>query len=217
MTATTATTLAATTLAAAYALAAEALAAAEARAEAAQNVDYRDAEGDAAIDAAIDAAAAAVDAAEAVRDAARDAYRDSDEPRLWSTSDGGGTVDVECSPADLEDVVAGEWADCWDDDEGRGTWWCHVTATCEATGEQVDVRVEIAPVEPDCDDGNEHDWRHRHVVGNGGGVIVTEVCRHCGKRRITDTWAQDRGDGSQGHTSVAYEAPEEAMDEPEDD
>lgn len=203
-----------TTLAAAYALAAKALVAAEARAEAAQNVDYP---GNAEGDAAIDAAAAAVDAAEAVRDAARDAYRDSDEPRLWSTSDGGGTVEIEASPSELGEKVEADWSDCWDDDGDRGTWWCHVTCRCEATGEQVDVRVEIAPVEPDCADGNDHDWRHRHVIGNGGGVIVTEVCRHCGKRRITDTWAQDRGDGSQGHTSVAYEAPEEAMDEPEDD
>jgi hypothetical protein len=211
------TTTTATTLAAAYAIAAEALAEAEARAEAAQSVDYPGSvDGDAAVDAAIDAAAAVVDAAEAVRDAARDAYRESDEPRMWSTSDGGGTVDVECSPSELEDVVSTDWSDCWDDDAARGTWWCHVTCHCEATGETEHVRVEIAPVEPDCDDEHEdHDWRQRHVVGNGGGVIVTEVCRHCGQRRITNTWAQDAHDGTQGHTAISYESPDE--DESEDD
>ena len=200
-----------------YTLAAEALDAAEARAEESRNVDYPgDVDGDAAIDAAIAVAEAAVDDAEATVDAARAAYRDSDESRLWVTRViGGGTVDIEASPDELQSAVEADWSDCWDDDDGdRGTWWCHVTCHCEATGETEHVRVEIAAQEPDCDGEHDHDWVYRGVVGNGGGVIVTEVCSHCGRQRITDTWAQDAGDGSQGHTSVGYGEPEEETEEP---
>lgn len=28
------------------------------------------------------------------------------------------------------------------------------------------------------------------VRGNGGGIIMTEVCQHCGLYRVTDTWDQ---------------------------
>ena len=30
-------------------------------------------------------------------------------------------------------------------------------------------------------------------------------CAHCGSVRVTDTWAQDAHDGTQGHTRVSYE------------
>lgn len=74
--------------------------------------------------------------------------------------------------------------------------------------------VEINPEEPECS-GDEHDWRSPYSVvggikenpgvwGHGGGVIITEVCRHCGCYRVTDTWAQDRETGEQGLESVEY-------------
>jgi hypothetical protein len=44
------------------------------------------------------------------------------------------------------------------------------------------------------------------VVGHGGGVRITEVCRHCGVRRITDTWATNPCDGTQGYECVEYHA-----------
>ncbi|WP_051246191.1 hypothetical protein [Thioalkalivibrio sp. ALE19] len=65
------------------------------------------------------------------------------------------------------------------------------------------VEVAIHPEEPECTE-SEHDWQSPHdllggleenpgVWGKGGGVVVTEVCRHCGAYRITDTWDQSQG------------------------
>jgi hypothetical protein len=36
-------------------------------------------------------------------------------------------------------------------------------------------------------------------------VIIHEVCVACGLKKITDTWAQNPEDGTQGLTSVRYE------------
>ena len=75
------------------------------------------------------------------------------------------------------------------------------------------------PAEPKCDEGNEHCWESPHdlvgglkenpgVFGHGGGVIINEVCRHCGCRRRTDTWAQRMDTGEQGLHEVSYEVAE---------
>lgn len=76
--------------------------------------------------------------------------------------------------------------------------------------------VEIAAEEPACDGEHEHDWCAPYAVvggirenpgvwGHGGGVIIHEVCRHCGCLRTTDTWAQRHDTGEQGLTSVSFE------------
>lgn len=75
--------------------------------------------------------------------------------------------------------------------------------------------IEIAPTKPDCADGESHDWQSPYCVvgglrenpgvsGHGGGVICTEVCRHCGCYQVTDTWAQNSATGEQGLRSVEY-------------
>lgn len=79
--------------------------------------------------------------------------------------------------------------------------------------------VELHPEEPKCS-GEDHAWASPHsllgglkenpgVWGSGGGVRIKEVCRHCGAYKLTDTWATDPRDGSQGHTSVEYLEPDE--------
>ncbi|HXI78815.1 MAG TPA: hypothetical protein VNH21_16885 [Steroidobacteraceae bacterium] len=76
-------------------------------------------------------------------------------------------------------------------------------------------------VEPDCTAGKEHDWRTPHSVvggvrenpgveGHGGGVIIRDVCSHCGMYRITDTWAQDPQTGEQGLEETTYEDADDA-------
>lgn len=82
--------------------------------------------------------------------------------------------------------------------------------------------IDIDPPEPDCVRGrDDHEWASPHDVlggvaenpgvwGHGGGVVIREVCRHCGAYRETDTWAQDPGTGQQGLTSVSYEDADEA-------
>ena len=47
------------------------------------------------------------------------------------------------------------------------------------------------------------------MYGHGGGVIITEVCRHCGRYQITDTWAQNPENGEQGLTSTEYRDADE--------
>lgn len=83
------------------------------------------------------------------------------------------------------------------------------------------VTVTIEPIEPECAGEHDHDWRSPYSVlggikenpgvwGHGGGVILREVCAHCGRYRITDTWAQRKDTGEQGLESVKYEDADEA-------
>jgi hypothetical protein len=76
------------------------------------------------------------------------------------------------------------------------------------------VRVTLSPEEPKCSAGS-HDWcspyelvggmkENPGVFSNGGGVRIREVCKHCGVSRVTDTWATNRCDGTQGHETVEY-------------
>ena len=78
------------------------------------------------------------------------------------------------------------------------------------------ITVTIDPDEPECEGGEDHDWRSPHSVlggikenpgvwGHGGGAIIKEVCACCGRYKITDTWAQNPENGEQGLTSVEYQ------------
>lgn len=61
------------------------------------------------------------------------------------------------------------------------------------------VSIRIDPPEPECDNSTGHEWVRPHEVLGGmeenpgvwrhrGGVITHEVCPHCGRYRVTDTW-----------------------------
>lgn len=106
-------------------------------------------------------------------------------------------------------------------DYGEGPSWVivYVQEIDETTREEIDdryrVRVTVEADEPSCTE-SEHDWQSPYeilgglrenpgVIGHGGGVIIEEVCMHCGCARTTDTWAQDRATGEQGLESVSYE------------
>lgn len=76
------------------------------------------------------------------------------------------------------------------------------------------VRVTLHPEPPQCR-GEEHVWcspyhilgglkENPGVWGHGGGAMVKEVCSECGVYKLTDTWATNPCDGTQGHTSVEY-------------
>lgn len=89
----------------------------------------------------------------------------------------------------------------------------------EERADEATHRVALEPDEPSCTDGHEHDWCAPHSVvggcaetpgvwGHGAGTFARDVCRHCGWYRLTDTWAQDRTDGTQGLTSTRYEEPD---------
>src|SRR5690606_9177497 len=86
--------------------------------------------------------------------------------------------------------------------------------------EVVEIRIDekrhtitLDPEEPDCTDGQTHDWRERGVRSHGGGVIITKVCAHCGRYRIHDTWAQRSDTGEQGLEAIEYREPDESSRE----
>lgn len=119
-------------------------------------------------------------------------------------------------------AAAEEYADAYDPRDS--TYWVTVYVAYEegTTYPQRDeeCKVRIDPTEPDCADGEEHDWQAPFAVvggieenpgvwGNGGGVRQRTVCAHCGVYREIDTWAQDPADGEQGLESVEYEDADE--------
>lgn len=95
----------------------------------------------------------------------------------------------------------------------------------DADGDRVTVTghgeaVEEPPAAKcvEADDG-EHEWcspfavvggikENPGVQGHGGGVIITEVCRHCGTYRTTDTWAT--GHDGRPTTTVTYREADDA-------
>lgn len=148
----------------------------------------------------------------------------------WTVDDGNCTVyypHAESGSAAAQDYVdGGDWGD--DDD---GTQWIRVYTWREAVGIDGDGyivsenvakarhTITIEPEEPECEDGQDHEWASDHDVvggaednpgvwGHGAGLIYVEHCRRCGCGRHTDTWAQDPATGEQGLTSVRYEPGE---------
>ena len=140
-----------------------------------------------------------------------------------------GNADLHYDTAESGDEAASDYVSEGDWGDSDRTSWVHVTTwrrsvTIDSDGDVDEVKidqdthtVEIEPTEPDCADGHEHEWTNPHdvvggVEGNpgcwgngGGGIILHEVCPHCGWTRITDTWAQDPVTGEQGLTSVEYQ------------
>lgn len=100
--------------------------------------------------------------------------------------------------------------------DAEGTIWIDVYVCCEDTGEQSETStITLDADEPECSE-SEHDWQSPYdllgglkenpgVWGNGGGVVIKEVCMHCGCMRVTNTWAQRPDNGQQGLRSVSHE------------
>lgn len=149
----------------------------------------------------------------------------------WVADDG--NCEVEFPDAESGEAAAQEYVEGgdWGSDENK-TFWIGVCAwrkgfTVE-DGEVEEVEtdseahtIEVNPTEPECEHEDGHDWQSPHelvggcesnpgVWGNAGGVVINEVCIHCGCGRTTDTWAQNPVTGEQGLTSVEYQ--EDAFD-----
>ncbi len=151
----------------------------------------------------------------------------------WYADDGNCAVHYEHatsgSEAAREYVADGDWGD------GSGTAWVtvHYWQECvsiDDSGARITGRyaegsedVAIEPGEPECAPGGEHDWRAPYslvggikenpgVQGHGGGVICREVCVRCGCERVTNTWAQNPANGTQGLTLVSYEEGAHTID-----
>jgi hypothetical protein len=83
----------------------------------------------------------------------------------------------------------------------------------EEPNEAWQLTITVDPEEPGCINQDEHTWEEEHIRGNGGGVIVTEICRDCNRLRITNTWAYRRDTGEQGLHSVRYDLADVEEDE----
>lgn len=113
-------------------------------------------------------------------------------------------------------------------DLSGGTVWFHgdlFKIIEEETEDLIDhLTYTFDPPEPDCDGEHDHDWQSPYSVvggirdnpgvwGHGGGVIIREVCAHCGRYKVTDTWAQDPSTGEEGLEAVWYEDADSASTE----
>lgn len=133
-------------------------------------------------------------------------------------TDGNADIEIE---ADTAEEAAQEYVDGGDWGERSSTIWITMYVTLmgvDEDGEEFDTEtytITLDPEEPPCPHG-EHNWDSPHevvggcrenpgVFGHGGGVIIKEVCTHCGCGRTTDTWAQNPSTGEQGLDSVSYE------------
>lgn len=140
--------------------------------------------------------------------------------RVWATREeigALGALDIVGGKSDWEIVYGGYSMHLRDSMLVRPMWHRPYVDTVLVDHDQYTVTRE--PDECGCS-GDEHDWRsplsvvggiaeNPGVWGNGGGVIITEVCRHCGCYRVTDTWAQRPDNGMQGLTSVEYRDPDD--------
>jgi len=139
-----------------------------------------------------------------------------DLPRVWWTDGGAGSPAVMYEADSAEEAAQayvddGSWGDPPYGDVTQTTW---VDVWVWQPGREDDREchtITIEPDEPECSEAA-HEWRDVGTWGHGGGVIIEERCRHCGLKRITDTWAQRRDTGEQGLRSVAYESPDDGDD-----
>lgn len=149
----------------------------------------------------------------------------------WTAADGNAVEDYpdaeSGAEAAQEYVAAGDWGSETFTEWVRVRVW-RTAVTLDTDGDPVRLRVDtehhtitVEPDEPDCADDEAHEWCSPHSVlggctenpgvqGHGGGVIITEICRHCGTYRVTDTWDHDPSTWEQGLTSVEYREGDEA-------
>lgn len=152
----------------------------------------------------------------------------------------GNTIYADCPecPTELEfndcahEEAAQQYVDGGDWGDSKSTAWIPIRTYRKGINDEGDIEIldeeshtiTIEPVEPDCIDGEEHDWQspielvggikeNPGVWGNGGGVIINEVCIHCGCGRKTNTWAQNPSTGEQGLRSVEYKENEYDLSE----
>jgi len=138
--------------------------------------------------------------------------------RYRATDDSGETIYFRAADDDDARARTRNWMSGADFDTSEGTVYYHadiyqiLTDADFVETEEYIGREDMSfdPPEPDCVHGEEHAWRSPHSRGHGGGVIIRECCAHCGRYKVTDTWAQDRSTGEWGLRSETYEDADEA-------
>jgi len=136
----------------------------------------------------------------------------------YFADDGNCEIEIE---AESPEEAAQEYVDGGSWEKESSTQWIHVYVWGGGIPEDDREKhvITLHPAPPECTE-NEHEWESPYEVvggikenpgvwGHGGGVVITEVCRHCGCYRVTDTWAQDMSDGQQGLESIEYKPADE--------
>ena len=151
----------------------------------------------------------------------RSTYDAATAARSWRLYESGhmyDTIEARSSAEALD--AARDGVDRTNYDGVDGTLYIDIRVVCVQTGERDWDTVILSPEEPPCISAQEHDWRSPYSVlgglkenpgvwGHGGGVIITAICAHCGRYRVTDTWAQRPDTGEQGLTEVEYREPDD--------
>lgn len=159
------------------------------------------------------------DAAITALDAAHDALVGSDCPREWNLCEEGYNYDTftgTCEEAIRQASNNVDRGNYNEGEDGESTMWIDISVHCDETDEHETHTVQLDPEAPDCAGDETHDWQSPHEIlggleenpgvwGHGGGVLIHEVCMHCGCKKTTNTWAQRMDTGEQGLTSVSYE------------
>lgn len=156
------------------------------------------------------------------------------EPDKWYADDGNAEILVDGAANGYSAAKSYVETGDWDDGEPNlTTFWVNVGAYrqgLDSDGEwtQVDektYKIAVEPEEPECEYSGHH-WDSPYSIvgglredpgvhGNGGGVVITNVCLQCGCERKVNTWAQDPQDGEQGLESTTYR-PSEHLEAVED-
>lgn len=148
----------------------------------------------------------------------------------YSADDGNAEIDMDAdSPREAaqEYVDGGEWGEITETSWITVYVWRNGYVLDPDADEVERIQIDrdshtivIEPDEPECT-ADDHDWQSPYSVlgglkenpgvwGKGGGVVITEVCSHCGMYRVTDSWAQRRDTGEQGLESIEYREADEA-------
>lgn len=161
-------------------------------------------------------------AADAAVEACLAALVASDEPRMWSITEGG--VEYATTLASGPDEALKIARDLVDPDsyDFSSTMWLDIWVVCVTTAERAKDTVQLEPPDPPCARGRtSHEWNspwsvvggdeaNPGVWGHGGGVRIKEVCCRCGSYRLTDTWATRPDTGEQGYTTHEFEDADDA-------
>ncbi len=142
--------------------------------------------------------------------------------KLIDGTGSGESKEIEAADIATAKIEAENWMRGCEWDTADGTTWVSVHiidlgAVPEGEDEwdyRETLDLSIEPDEPKCTE-TEHYWQspiemvggtkeNPGVWGHGGGVVIHEVCLHCGCERLKNTWAQDRETGKQGLESVTY-------------
>lgn len=128
------------------------------------------------------------------------------------------TVEADDAESALDDQSP-NYADYSGDGDEQGTvfveWYAR---NVDDRDDYASRSYTLSPPEPVCPSANAHDWQspvelvggiseNPGVWGHGGGVTISECCMCCGMRKLTDTWAQNPTDGTEGHETVSYSEP----------